>query len=193
MRRGLIVTRALLQATYPGCDVDGFTPTHWVRLFVGSSKTPIREDYVRLENPDARGIRFGFVPHLDEAAYAVIPSGKWQCLEQHGNVKAKVVRYLPEYVPPSECDGFVYFVQSGELGAIKIGWSQDVNRRIDELQVANAKKLFLLGAVPGRMEDEAALHEQFAHLRMNGEWFQDHPEIREYVYRATVNPLSSAP
>lgn len=175
------MTRALLQETYPGLCVDGFEPTHWVRLFVGTSKHPVTEDYVRLESPDVRGVRFGYVPGAEAPKYAVIPSGKWQCLDRHGNVRDEVVRFIADYIPPSAMDGFVYFLQSGPAGPIKIGWSQDVARRIEELQTANALRLELLGTLPGRMEDEAALHTRFAHLRMEGEWFQDAVEIHSYL------------
>jgi hypothetical protein len=175
------VTRALLEQTYPGMHVHEFEPTHWVRVFVGSSKTPVREDYVRLEVPDVRGVRFGYVPGNDAAVYAVISSGMWQCLDQHGFVRDEPVRYLPDYVAPSASDGFVYFAQSGPAGPIKIGWSQDVARRLEQLQTANAQRLVLLGTVPGRLEDEAALHTRFAHLRMEGEWFQDALEIHFYL------------
>lgn len=182
VRRPPIVTRALLRETYPGLHVDDFEPTHWVRVFVGSNKHPAREDYVRLESPDLHGIRFGYVPGFDAAVYAVLQNGKWQCLDQHGNVRDEQVRYIADYVAPSESDGFVYFLQSGPSGPIKIGWSQDVERRIEQLQTANAQRLVLLGTLRGRMEDEAALHTRFAHLRMEGEWFQDAQEIHLYLH-----------
>jgi hypothetical protein len=161
--------------------VDGFEPTHWVRGFIGTSKDPAFEDYVRLDVPDVRGICFGYVPGNEAPVYAVIPNGKWQCLDRHGVVRSEPVRYIADYIPPSESAGFVYFLQSGPDGPIKIGWSQDVTRRIEELQTANARRLVLLGTMPGRMEDEAALHTRFAHLRMEGEWFQDAVEIHSYL------------
>jgi hypothetical protein len=32
----------------------------------------------------------------------------------------------------------------------------------------------------GTLRDERRYHEQFAHLRIRGEWFKDCPEIREH-------------
>lgn len=184
------MTRALLERSYPHTSLEGFVPTHHVRIFSGSLVS--REDYVALKEPDSRGIRYGFVPGREEALYAVISNGKWQCFEGHGLIKDDPIRYVADYVPPSACDGFVYFVQSGEGGPIKIGWSQDVERRILQLQTANAHRLHLIGRVPGRMEDEAAMHAKFAHLRMEGEWFRDHSEIREYLRQVGGTSIDDA-
>jgi hypothetical protein len=99
----------------------------------------------------------------------------------HGVLKSVVIRYDAFWRSPLDLNGHVYFVEAGENGPIKIGWSQDVERRIGELQVANAHKLRLLGVVPGTMQKERELHGFFAHLRMEAEWFQNSVEIREYL------------
>lgn len=181
MRRSNIVTRKDLERVYGDEVPKEFVPTHIVRLASVSSAEVLRLDYVRLAPPLANGLRFGFVPGKDEAAYAVLTTGKWQSLDHHGILHDEVARYLPNYVPPSRCDGFVYFVQAGENGPVKIGWSQDVARRMAELQTANANRLTLIGFLRGRMEREAATHALFAHLRLEGEWFRDTPELRAFI------------
>lgn len=191
MGKSFVVTKRDLTKAYPFVALDEFAPTHHVELYVGHEKTPVRSDYVFLKEPDAQQLRYGHVPGRDDAVYAVLPSGKWQCLDQHGLVKDRSVRYIPNYVPVSSCEGFVYFVQSGSGGPIKIGWSQDVDRRMAELQVGNAHRLIFLGKIAGRMEDESATHAKFAHLRMEGEWFRDAPEVHDYV-REAVDFLSSS-
>lgn len=176
-----VVTRADLERLYPERVIDDFVPTHRVELVDGRTGEALRHDYVRLEPADERGVRFALTPDTRQPSYAVIPGGKWQNLDRHGVVRDTPILYRPDYVRPAERDGHVYFVQAGEDGPIKIGWSQDVPRRIAELQVANASRLRLVGMVRGRMQDEAATHERFAHLRLGAEWFADDPEIRAYL------------
>jgi hypothetical protein len=171
-----IVTRADLESVYGNVIPEDFTPTHWARI-KGSKYT----DFVSLDKPTAKGISFGYVPGVEEARYAVIPGGKWQRLDRAGIIEHASVRYDPTWVPLHEREGVVYFIQSGKDGPIKIGWSQDVGRRMSELQVANALPLALLGVTPGTMETESEFHARFAHLRMKAEWFKDSPEIRDFI------------
>lgn len=181
MRRSKIVTRKDLERVYGESVPGDFVPTHIIRIFSVTSREVFRLDYVRLGPPNEQGLRFGFVPGSEDASYAVLTSGKWQSLDHHGVLHDEVARYLPDYVPPSSCDGFVYFVQAGVGGPVKIGWSQDVPRRMAELQTGNAHRLALLGTIRGRMERESAVHARFTHLRMEGEWFRDAPELRDYI------------
>ena len=95
---------------------------------------------------------------------------------------------LLEYTAPLDREGFVYFVQSGGDGPIKIGWTQDLDRRIGELQTANAHPLRLIGYLPGSMRDEGAMHARFGHLRMEAEWFRNSPEIHAFL-RLAVKTL----
>lgn len=171
-----IVTRADLEQRYPGVELGSFKPTHWAGIR-GTSNV----DFVNLSVPDEKSISWGIEPGHEEPTYAVIPGGKWQHLNVGGIVEADFVRYDPNWIPLHERDGHVYFVESGTGGPIKIGWSQDVERRIGELQVANAHKLRLLGVVPGTMQKEGELHATFSHLRMEAEWFQNSVEIHAYL------------
>jgi len=184
----VVVAWREVEGMYPDAPRD-FVPTHRVRLCDARTGEVLREDLVHLDPADARGIRFARTPLAETPTYAVIPGGKWQCLERHGVVREESVVYRPDYVRPSERDGFVYFVQAGQQGPIKIGWSQDVPRRIAELQVANASRLSLVAVVPGKMRDEATTHERFAHLRLGAEWFQDAPELRAYLRECGDSPI----
>jgi hypothetical protein len=66
---------------------------------------------------------------------------------------------------------FVYFIQAGNDGPIKIGIAQDVPRRLTLMQHANAEVLWLLTYVPGAPKLERLLHKHFAGGRLRGEWF----------------------
>lgn len=72
----------------------------------------------------------------------------------------------------------VYFARSGVRGPIKIGRTvYPVERRLKELQIGNPRKIELLGWCFGGADLEASLHAEFAHLHLQGEWFQSSPEL----------------
>lgn len=78
--------------------------------------------------------------------------------------------------------GSVYFVQAGDGGPIKIGWTGgDPKARMRDLQTGNPYPLSMLGHVPGSGADETDLHEQFRHLRMVGEWFKPAPDLVAFI------------
>jgi Meiotically up-regulated gene 113 len=71
---------------------------------------------------------------------------------------------------------FIYFIQSGEHGPIKIGFSNKPTRRVPELQTGNPDELLLRHVIPGDLTVERKLHERFEPARIRGEWFG-----REYL------------
>lgn len=192
MARPPIVTRADVERCYPSAVIaSDFVPTHRVRVIdPRQKKRVIRSDLVRLGDPVSnKGVAYAYGPNKDVPLYGVLSTGLWQSLETYGRVEATPVRYDSDYVPPKEREGVVYFIQAGPGGPIKIGWSQEVDRRIAELQTANARKLILLGTVPGTLETEASLHVQFSHLRLEAEWFQDSEEIQVFLRENALKPL----
>ena len=75
----------------------------------------------------------------------------------------------------------VYFIRSGKKGDIKIGKSNDPEKRMAELQTGNPKILRLIATIPCKSEQEAfdlekALHKTFKSRWLHGEWF--HRNIR---------------
>lgn len=83
----------------------------------------------------------------------------------------------------------VYFIQD-EDGPIKIGYSEgNPYRRLNAFCTGNPRELKLLVSIPGGREEEQALHERFADLRVKGEWFRPDArllgfiEAMQYTYR----------
>jgi hypothetical protein len=68
--------------------------------------------------------------------------------------------------------GWIYFVQCGNAGSIKIGWARDPERRIAQLQTAQPSPLKMIGVLPGTQKAEREVQAMFAHGRMRGEWFK---------------------
>lgn len=81
----------------------------------------------------------------------------------------------------------VYFVQSEHGGPVKIGFAEDVAKRMMQLQVSRPDKLVLLASMPGTVRDEADLHRRFVHLRERGEWFTGTQELMQVISSIACN------
>lgn len=64
----------------------------------------------------------------------------------------------------------VYFAESD--GYVKIGYSTDVDRRMESLQTMCPHGIKLLHVEPGTMQTEKEWHRAYAEYRHNGEWFK---------------------
>lgn len=80
--------------------------------------------------------------------------------------------------------GYIYFATDGDL--IKIGWTGKwpPSDRIKKQQTGNGRPLWILGCIPGSQNAERGYHKQFAHLRIQREWFKVSPDLEEFI-RAT--------
>lgn len=72
---------------------------------------------------------------------------------------------------------FVYFMQNGEKGPIKIGITFNVQRRLTQAQTFNYQPITLLGYLPANQRLESALLKRFAPFNMLGEWFAFNDEL----------------
>lgn len=88
-----------------------------------------------------------------------------------GVEKAKETRRRKKY------KGFVYFVQGECGGAIKIGFSQNPDSRLKQLQTGYPDTLKILCLVPGNEKTEKKIQNKFVDTRLNGEWFKPTTEL----------------
>jgi hypothetical protein len=66
----------------------------------------------------------------------------------------------------------VYMIQAGgEHGPVKIGVTDDVEKRLIGMQTGNHLRLAVMRLFEGGPVEERALHQRFDDLRLNGEWF----------------------
>lgn len=88
---------------------------------------------------------------------------------------------------------YVYFIQSGKKGPIKIGKAKNIEKRMASLQTANAYKLHLVALI--RCETcrhalalESKLHGLFKDQRLHGEWFRPNINFKRAMgLKATPN------
>ena len=65
----------------------------------------------------------------------------------------------------------VYMIRAGEHGPVKIGFAEDVVRRLGKMQADNHERLTVLRIFHGSVAEEATLHTLFAANALHGEWF----------------------
>jgi hypothetical protein len=78
-------------------------------------------------------------------------------------------------------EGIIYFIKSEKTHEIKIGFTVQLEKRLSSLQTAHPSKLQLLATIPGTYEYEKSLHQRFANFRLNGEWFEPHPDLLAFI------------
>jgi hypothetical protein len=76
----------------------------------------------------------------------------------------------------------LYFIQA-ENGAIKIGISKKVKKRLRDLQTASPLKLKIIKIMKGKAHLEGELHKQFHDYNIHGEWFNPAQELLYYINR----------
>lgn len=85
---------------------------------------------------------------------------------------------------------FIYFVQVGAAGPIKIGITKNVKSRFSSLQVGHPEPLRLLASFEGPPSLERDLHALFRAHRLSGEWFKPVPELLAHI--AALNGAKDA-
>ena len=79
-------------------------------------------------------------------------------------------------------DTWIYFVQAGSGGPIKIGKTANFFDRFTTLQVGNHESLVVLRLVRGARTEERSFHTRFAAQRIRGEWFRPEPALLIEVF-----------
>jgi len=92
-----------------------------------------------------------------------------------------VIDYSAAHITATPKVPMVYFIEAPSIKLIKIGRTQDVKKRISELQVGSPVPLRLLGVVPGDSAMEKQIQDKFKHLRKHGEWFRESVQLLEYI------------
>ncbi len=72
---------------------------------------------------------------------------------------------------------WLYAIQAGEDGPVRIGTTLSPSQRLKTLQAANAERLRPLALWRGTPDEERGWHQTFGALRLQGEWFRPEPEL----------------
>lgn len=96
----------------------------------------------------------------------------------------------PDRRPTHGSRSRIYFLSDGV--GIKIGHSMSVEQRIHNIRSSNRAEITLLLMIDGTSKEETAIHKQFKHLRIRGEWFTPGPELIEFINRLREEAFSKA-
>lgn len=89
-------------------------------------------------------------------------------------------------------DGFTYIVWATGTNLYKIGFSNDVDRRIGSLKSGSPHPLEVILTVPGT-HVEKILHGIFADYRKHGEWFEFDNDLTLTMVKAAAYQQSRPP
>ena len=95
---------------------------------------------------------------------------------------------LPEYAyvgeggnAQSTLTEYVYFIQQGDNGPIKIGYSAEPEKRLQTLSTASPYPLRILKTLKGGKSLEQELHIRFADHQLEGEWFAPDDDLLDFM------------
>lgn len=74
---------------------------------------------------------------------------------------------------------YVYFILDAKDGKVKIGKSNDPEKRLKTLQTGHYNKLELIRKT--KRYEESAVHKRFAHYKGMNEWFEYSEEIKHFI------------
>lgn len=92
---------------------------------------------------------------------------------------AKKAKLEAETTKPKQ--GQVYFIQQGDAGPIKIGYSTNPEKRLKTLSTASPYPLHLRLVIEGGKKLEKDLHDQFAEHQLDGEWFEANASLLTFI------------
>jgi hypothetical protein len=112
----------------------------------------------------------------------------WQAAKRLGLTSAEVLELLkgPAFLRLSFWrqkgkNQFVYIIQSGDDGPVKIGTAKDPIMRVAELQTGSPYQLYLREVLVGGVRIERRLHKRFKDDRLQGEWFGASEAVLAYA------------
>lgn len=108
--------------------------------------------------------------HLERSDDEILKLEAW--IESVHAARKAYRDYLNSRKPLKEkAKGYVYLMKNSRNGLVKIGFSRDPQSREGTLQ-SEEPEIDLYHAFEGTMDEETALHREYAAKRTRGEWFK---------------------
>ena len=84
--------------------------------------------------------------------------------------------------------GYIYFILDKKDNAVKIGYSENPQRRLVEIQATRKNKLKLFYTQIGNKRDEQIYHMTYSQQRLGGEWFRVKGKLKEFIAKKLSTP-----
>lgn len=85
--------------------------------------------------------------------------------------------------------GRIYFLSAKGTKFVKIGFTQDLKKRVAELQTSSPYELILLKEIKGSFATEQFLLRLFGASRVRGEWFVKTKALTTFIARLKAGAL----
>jgi hypothetical protein len=179
--RGISRSHGLTVRLWPIEESDPFQRKFWGALFYSDGKVDII--------PEKIDERLVSITLLD---YAISTSRvSWKSQHSRPSYANPFAIIAPnagfaervDYDPPTKfLPGveYVYFMQCQDTSLIKIGYSNDVERRLSDLR--QSTRITLLNVTPGGRILEQRLHQYFANYREYKEWFRPAQPLLDFIF-----------
>lgn len=69
-------------------------------------------------------------------------------------------------------NGCIYFIQAENGGLVKIGYTENLDKRFRIIQAHSPERMRIIGKIKGSRSTEEEIHSKFARDRRHGEWFE---------------------
>ena len=133
------------------------------------------------ETPKATAVRVSAIEEQLRRLRSDMQALRLEVVPADPIVQARAGKMLEKYDARPAGVKRVYFIQQGEDGPIKIGFTVDLRKRLVALRTSTPHPLRLLLEVPGGEDVERDWHKRFAHVRLNGEWFRPDDELLQAI------------
>jgi hypothetical protein len=81
----------------------------------------------------------------------------------------------------------IYFIQAKSGGPVMIGFTNNLESRLKQLQATEGRELVVLATMEGGMAEERGIHSRFEHLRLgHTEQFRPSPGLMEFIGRPVL-------
>lgn len=143
------------------------------------------EDYLRLDST---------IEYLQELQIC-----EEKCLERYAytlglddfteafSIFAKIADAKQAREKQANTQGIIYIISNG-LGHYKIGFSENIKKRVKSLQTSNSKTLTLVKTFSGDLDTEKRLHKLLKEYNTTGEWYKKN--VVEIVNQELINSLA---
>jgi hypothetical protein len=86
----------------------------------------------------------------------------------------------------------IYFVQAKSGGSVMIGFTNNLDSRLKQLQATYGRELVVLATMEGGLAEERGILSRFEHLRLGrAEQFRPSPELMEFIGRPVLSESNS--
>jgi hypothetical protein len=81
---------------------------------------------------------------------------------------------------------YIYCLQSGATGRIKIGTTAKPVSRFANYRTHSSEPLTIIGMWFGDVKAEARIHERFKVLKVSGEWFRESDDLMAFIAKSSL-------